>query len=112
MPSEDHWESLFDVDLIMERLGVSSEFGDVAELGCGHGTFTLATACRVHGRVFAFDIDPVMVQRTAERARHAGLENIVCKERDVVTQGFGLAVGSIVIVKSCGWEVFRRRLWV
>jgi hypothetical protein len=38
MPDEAYWESLFDVPLIVSRLGVS-ECHDVAELGCGYGTF-------------------------------------------------------------------------
>jgi hypothetical protein len=34
MPDERYWESLFDVPLILSRLGVG-KFNDVAELGCG-----------------------------------------------------------------------------
>jgi len=34
MPEEAYWETLVDVPLILERLGIA-RFRDVAELGCG-----------------------------------------------------------------------------
>lgn len=36
MPEESYWETLFDVELILDRLGIDAELGDVAELGCGY----------------------------------------------------------------------------
>ena len=36
MPEEGYWESLFDVDLVLNRLGIGRSLRDVAELGCGH----------------------------------------------------------------------------
>jgi hypothetical protein len=43
MPEEAYWATLFDVPLILDRLGVAG-CGDVAELGCGYGTFTAPIA--------------------------------------------------------------------
>ncbi|NQU11895.1 class I SAM-dependent methyltransferase, partial [bacterium] len=40
MPEEAYWESLFDVPLILDRLGMDARLGDVVEFGCGYGTFT------------------------------------------------------------------------
>ena len=48
MPDESHWESLFDVPLILTRLGIG-EFHEVAELGCGYGTFTIPVARAISG---------------------------------------------------------------
>jgi hypothetical protein len=36
MPDEAYWATLFDVPLILNRLGVAG-CGDAAELGCGYG---------------------------------------------------------------------------
>jgi SAM-dependent methyltransferase len=89
MPDEAVWEELFDVPLVLDRLGVAG-LSDVAELGCGHGTFTLPVARRVGGTVHACDVDDAMVTRTRERAAAAGLTNIVVECRDVLAEGFGL----------------------
>ncbi len=61
MPDEAWWESLFDVPLILDRLGIHTEIGDAVELGCGYGTFTIPVARRIRGLVFAFDLEADMV---------------------------------------------------
>jgi SAM-dependent methyltransferase len=87
MPDEAYWESLFDVPLVLARLGVDSTLGDVVELGCGYGTFSIPVARAIRGSLHTFDIDPAMVAGTAERA--AGL-GVICQVRDVMERGFGL----------------------
>jgi SAM-dependent methyltransferase len=89
MPDEALWESLFDVDLIVQRLGIDASLVDVAELGCGYGTFTLPVAKRISGRLHTYDVDEAMVAATQRRVARAGLTNVVVERRDVVTQGFG-----------------------
>jgi SAM-dependent methyltransferase len=91
MPDERFWESLFNVELILSALGIDSHLQDVAELGCGYGTFTIPVAQAIRGTVYTFDIDPAMVARTQERSTQAGLGNVVCQLRDVMEQGFGVA---------------------
>ncbi len=89
MPEEAYWESLFDVALILDRLGIGDHLRDVMELGCGYGTFTLPVARRISGMLTTFDIEEVMVERTRRRAAEAGVQNIVYVVRDVVSTGFG-----------------------
>ena len=49
----------------------------VADVGCGPGYFTLPLAARLPaGRVYAADIEPLMLDTTRERAAAAGLTNI------------------------------------
>ena len=93
MPDEAVWEQLFDVQLVLDRLGVAG-LSDVAELGCGYGTFTLAVARQVTGIVSAYDMDDAMVARTRERAAAAGLGNVSVECRDVLSEGFGVPPGS------------------
>ncbi|GMU19925.1 MAG: hypothetical protein AMXMBFR13_00290 [Phycisphaerae bacterium] len=95
MPEEAYWESLFDVPLILDRLGIDAAVGDVAELGCGYGTFTLPVAQRIRGRAFAFDLERGMVARTQRRAREIGLANVVAECRDVLVDGYGLPPASV-----------------
>jgi SAM-dependent methyltransferase len=91
MPEEAYWETLLDVDLILDRLGVNASLHDVVELGCGYGTFTLPVARRISGVIETFDIEPAMVERTRQRAGAAGLQNVRASLRDVMKDGFGCA---------------------
>jgi SAM-dependent methyltransferase len=90
MPEEEYWESLFDVDLILDRLGITNVHGDMVELGCGYGTFSLPLAKRVSGVLRTFDIEPEMIERTRSRAKVESIDNIHCELRDVFEQGFGV----------------------
>jgi SAM-dependent methyltransferase len=93
MPDEDYWETLFDVPLILSRLDIE-RFHDVAELGCGYGTFTIPIAKAISGTITTFDVDPAMLSRTRERG--AGL-SIVCQERDVMQDGFGVKADAVLL---------------
>lgn len=89
MPDEAYWETLFDIPLVLKRLGVGRETGDVVELGCGYGTFTLPVAGKISGTLRTFDIEQTMVERTGQRASDAGLGNVFAEVRDVAVNGFG-----------------------
>ena len=93
MPEEVYWESLFDVPQILSRLGVE-RFRDVAELGCGYGTFSIPVAKAIRGTLYTFDMDPAMVQRTVERG--AGLR-MIAELRDVMEHGFGIQADAVLL---------------
>lgn len=42
-------ETLFDVPLILEQLGMDASLKNVVELGCGYATFTIPVARRISG---------------------------------------------------------------
>jgi SAM-dependent methyltransferase len=94
MPEEAYWETLFDVGLILDRLGVNFRLQDVVEFGCGYGTFTIPIAKRISGTVTTFDIDPDMIERTRNRAESAASRNISYALRDVFAEGFGIEPAS------------------
>lgn len=91
MPDEVYWETLFDVPLVLERLGIDDSLGDVVELGCGYGTFSIPIARAIRGTLCTFDIDPAMIERTRERSVELPLGKLVCQLRDVMRDGFGAA---------------------
>ena len=88
MPGEAYWESLLDAERILKTLGVDTHMGDVVELGCGYGTFSIPAARRISGRLHTFDIDPSMIARTQARAAELKLNNLDASLRDVFTHGF------------------------
>lgn len=93
MPDEAHWESLFDYPLIVSRLQMH-QFHDVAELGCGYGTFSIPVAEAISGTLYTFDIDPTMVARAKQRS--AGLR-VIYALRDVMEQGFGVQAHAVLL---------------
>ena len=96
MPAQAYWETLLDVPLILDAFGViaDSATGDIAELGCGYGTFTIPLAARIRGTVHALDLDPAMVATTTARASAASLPNVRTSVRDVATSGYDLPPAS------------------
>ena len=94
MPEQGYWEALFDIDCILDAFAIGPGTGAVAELGCGYGTFTIPVATRTRAKVYAFDIDPDMVETTRQRAASRSLLEIVVERRDVFNDGFGLPEAS------------------
>ncbi|HEX6960223.1 MAG TPA: class I SAM-dependent methyltransferase, partial [Lacipirellula sp.] len=93
MPEEAYWETLFDVPRIVQWMDLAG-CRDVAELGCGYGTFTIPIARTIGGTIYTFDVEPAMLARTRQRA--AGLP-VVCEERDVIARGFGLQADRVLL---------------
>ncbi len=93
MPEEAYWESLFDVPLILQKFDIG-RYHDVAELGCGYGTFSIPVAKAIRGTLYTFDVDRAMIHRTLERGK--GLP-IVSQVRDVMQQGFGVAANAVLL---------------
>jgi SAM-dependent methyltransferase len=88
-PEEAYWETLLDVELILNRMEIDQRLQSVVEMGCGYGTFTLPVAQRISGVLTTFDIDPVMIERTRQRAAQAGVSKVVYVVDDVFANGFG-----------------------
>ncbi len=93
MPEESYWETLVDVPLTLARFNMK-QYHDVAELGCGYGTFTVPVACAISGRLTTYDIDPAMVARTRDRAEELP---VVCRVRDVMESGFESQVDAVLL---------------
>lgn len=95
MPQREMWEKFFNPRVILDTLALNSEVGNVAEFGCGYGTFTIPAAKIIKGKIYAFDIEPDMVRMTSEEAKKHGLSNIQTVWRDFMTDGSGLLDGSV-----------------
>lgn len=100
MPDEMWWASFFDVASLLDRLGVRNLTGDIVDLGCGYGTFTVAAARRTTGTVHALDIEPAMVATTLEKVERLGLDNVSVRQCDVLADGTGLKPASCSYVMA------------
>ena len=102
MPEEDWWTSFFDVDTVLDRLGVRDLTGDVVDLGCGYGAFTVAAAASRtcwHGPR-AWIVEPAMVITTLEKVERLGLDNVSVRQCDVLADGTGLRAASCAYVMA------------
>lgn len=95
MPDERMWESFFKPHELLGIMGVDGAIADLAEFGCGYGTFTLPAAGLVKGTVYAIDIEPSMVAMVERKAGDEGLNNVVAMLRDFVEEGTGLGDNSM-----------------
>ncbi len=98
MPEEIYWNSLFDVDGIIEWLALPGEAAKIVEIGCGYGTFTVPLAKQSASEIYTFDIEPSMIEVAQRNAQEAGLSNITFELRDVLEQGTGLESDSVDMV--------------
>jgi len=108
MPEQGYWETLFDVDRILDAFAVGPGIGAVAELGCGYGTFTIPVATRTRAAVYAYDIDPDMIETTRHRAASQSLSGVLLERRDVFADGFGLpdsSCGAVLLFNILHGEI-------
>ena len=82
MPEEEVWKEFFNPEKILEIMEVNGKVKDVADFGCGYGTFTIPVAKIVKGKIYAIDIEPEMVKETKRKAGENGLKNIEAITRD------------------------------
>ncbi len=95
MPDEETWEGFFNPHEILNMMGFNNKIVDVAEFGCGYGTFTIPAAKMISGKIYAIDIEPEMVRITQKKARENRLNNVEAILRDIVLEGSGIADESI-----------------
>ena len=92
MPEEEMWKEFFNPEKILEAMEVNGKVKDVADFGCGYGTFTIPVAKIVKGKVYAIDIEPEMVKETKRKAKKKGLRNTEAITRDFLEKGTGLEI--------------------
>ena len=95
MPDCKMWESFFNAEKILESLGINNKTGDVAEFGCGYGTFTIPVAKIIQGKIYALDIEPEMISVTKNEAAQHALKNVITVLRDFMAEGSGLEDESV-----------------
>jgi ubiquinone/menaquinone biosynthesis C-methylase UbiE len=98
MPDEEVWQTFFNPSETLLALGLHDNMLDVAEFGCGYGTFTVPAAQIVEGTVHAFDIEADMISSTRTKAQQYNLSNVRLYQRDFILDGTGLPEDSVEYV--------------
>lgn len=95
MPDEIIWNDFFEPSKLLEILGLDNRIVDAADFGCGYGTFAIPAAKLIKGKVYAIDINPKMIEIVAQKTRVDTLCNVEAILRDFISEGSGLADGSV-----------------
>ena len=95
MPVRGMWEGFFDPHHVIVTLGINKRTRDVAEFGCGYGTFTIPAAKVIRGQIYALDIETEMIRSTDEEAKKQVLNNVRAILRDFMAEGSGLLDESV-----------------
>ncbi|MCQ6963665.1 class I SAM-dependent methyltransferase [Methanolobus chelungpuianus] len=95
MPDEIAWDSFFEPCKLLETLGLDNTVINVADFGCGYGTFAIPAAKTIKGKVYAIDINPEMIKITSQKAKSCALDNVETMLRDFTLEGSGLADESV-----------------
>jgi SAM-dependent methyltransferase len=95
MPERATWEEFFDPSQVLASLQLLACSDDIADFGCGYGTFSIAAARLTNGLVHALDIDARMIEATAAKAAELELANVRTVLRDFVSEGSGLPSESV-----------------
>lgn len=95
MPEEPAWFKFFDPIGILKTMGLNSGVKDIADFGCGYGTFAIPAARLVSGRVYAVDIDPEMISVVRKKILNKAVDNVETRIRDLLDEGSGLEDESV-----------------
>jgi len=95
MPDECTWAGFFKPCEILNEMELDDTTTNVAEFGCGYGTFTMPAAKIVRGKVYSIDIEPELVKGVRKRAEQKSLDNVIVETRDFVSEGSGLQNESV-----------------
>jgi SAM-dependent methyltransferase len=98
MPDEAYWSTLFDITRIVDWLNLENTTAPIVEIGCGYGTFTVPIAMATNTEVYAFDIEPPMIETAQKNARQSGVRNVRFSLRDIIEEGTALESGSAGMV--------------
>ena len=90
MPKEEDWNKFFNPVKTLKVLGLNSSVVEVADFGCGYGTFTIPAAKIISGKIYAFDIEPEMIEAVKLKAKKLNPVNLVAVVRDFMSEGSGL----------------------
>lgn len=95
MPNEEEWKGFFDPIKVLKLLHLNSSVVDVADFGCGYGTFTIPAARIISGKIYAFDLEPEMIKAVERKAKALALSNVEAILCDFLSEGSGLKDRSV-----------------
>jgi len=85
MPSEQLWDTFFDPQDFLEKLGVNNNMRIAVDIGCGYGTFLFPIAEVVKTKVIGIDIDKKMIKACRKKIENNNILKINLIHGDIST---------------------------
>jgi SAM-dependent methyltransferase len=89
------WVKFLDPGQTLSLLGLNHGVVNVADFSCDYGTFTIPAARIISGKIYAFDIEPEMINDVEQKAKGLNQGNVEAILRDLISEGSELNDGSI-----------------
>jgi ubiquinone/menaquinone biosynthesis C-methylase UbiE len=90
MPEEKIWEKFFDVEKILNELQVNNKIENLVDFGFGYGTFTIPASRKIKGKIYAYDIEGILIKKLESRLKINNIHNVIPFNKDFITEGTGL----------------------
>lgn len=87
MPEEKMWEQFFDANKIFNELEINNEIEKLVDLGFGYGTFTIPASKKIKGKVYAYDIEEVLIQNLKSKLKKNNINNVTIVKKDFISEG-------------------------
>lgn len=90
MPQEEMWDTFFDPESILTKLGLRHDSDLVLDVGCGYGTFLIPASNLIRGKIIGLDIDSEMLSICKQKIKTSNAGTIELQQRDIFSDGLGL----------------------
>jgi SAM-dependent methyltransferase len=90
MPDENVWHRFFDPIYILKSIGLTNKVEDIADFGCGYGTFIIPAAKIISGVAYAIDSEAEMIMTIRRKTLERAVYNVYAIQKDLLNEGSGL----------------------
>jgi SAM-dependent methyltransferase len=85
MPSEQMWDTFFNPNEVLNKMGIDKKVRTLIDVGCGYGTFLLPIAELISTKVIGLDIDYEMIEICRNKIKDCDTSKIELVHGDIST---------------------------
>ena len=86
MPNEQLWDTFFNPQQILNKMGIDKSIKTLVDIGCGYGTFLIPAANIIQGTVVGIDIESEMIEVCKMKVQEQNIDNIDLICGDISTE--------------------------
>lgn len=83
MPSEQMWDTFFNPNEVLNKMGIDKQIRTLIDIGCGYGTFLLPIAESISTKVIGLDIDYEMIEVCRNKIKDCNTSKIELVQGDI-----------------------------
>lgn len=90
MPDQELWESFFSAGEIIQSFGLDKVNGNILDMACGYGTFTVPLAKMTETTIYAVDIDSEYTENIQSEISKNNFNHVKVIHADITDNNFHL----------------------